>query len=537
MSYVHYRWEGYQRFGLEHSRKDITSGSGVDWNKVYNQQKTNIQSLVGSLSSTNKAMVESIVDGLNLKLALVRDWQSGRSSSSANKAEAQKWASELQKELEKEFFKGANAGKEAAMTLDPGRMQAYNKNNSTETIKGISENRSTTASRIKKDWESLRNNASLLCQTNNLSLLPQIMKSMKDEYDNLIDEIENYRTLSGEKTKGHIFFDKMTKGEDVRSFARKINNLNRYILEALGGTGGNANIYKGLANELAIAKMTSELVYNNATKAIVKSVEVLGDTKNTKSAFDLNNLSLTEQAMLNNSRRGSYVKVKNFSAAKVGDFFATANATQQKIDILITYDNPFNDSELAPLSISAKNVNPYTKEIGVLTGSSVFQLLHQDNEFLYHYLNIAPKREPSKDTAPNELREAFHNIAKATILARAISGSSYRITETGVPYDQRTNALFIVDSTKGVYAGYAMSDILKQISENVSFWPAIKTGDFDNALSSLVNRRLGSPVINDRLLGEKRVMNILAELHAMKLDVSLAPALLKKVTPIAGSFM
>lgn len=529
--YVHYRWQNYKRFGLQRPSTD-RGGSDVDVISAYQAQKSKIANLLGkdfgNLTNSNKTIIKESVEGLNTKLLLVRNWESGATNiTSAQAKEAEEFVNQLKKDIEAQGKKGFET-----VLYDAG----FGKATDTKVARANSsmgEKVGTSLRKLQQQWKILQENINSISYANfnEVERIISDKKGLENTYNLVIQQISEYISLKGTRGSSTRFaYSRLPNGATAKELVKKINQLNQEIGRILGGTGGDSNQYQGLAAELMVADAVRSVGKRVLKNAVEQTVGAIGSEAISRSGFNKQNVGrLMEQMLGNDSMKGNYSKKIEY-----GDYYATLKTTQDKVDVEAVYKDK-NGEMLQPLKISVKNINASSPfEIHILRGSSVLQMLQDDGEFLNHYLNIVPIRQG--ENAGNALREEYHQVAKAMILARALTGSSFRISKNGgAPYNQQVNAFFILDNSRGSFVAYAMSDIINQISNNLQDLHTIETGDFDNALSSLKNTWVGGPRSPEA--ADSRIVNLLAQLHQMKLNVSLSKAFLNTVTPIAGSFM
>lgn len=529
--YVHYRWQNYKKFGLQRPSTD-RSGSDVDVISAYHAQKSKIASLLsedfGNLTSSNRTIIKESVEGLNTKLLLVRNWKSGAANITSDQAkEAEEFVNQLKKDIEAQGKKGFET-----VLYDVGFGRATD-TNVARANSSMGEKVGTSLRKLQQQWKVLQENIDFISYAdfNETEKIIKSKKELENAYNLVVQQISEYISLRNAGGKSTRFaYSKLPNGADAKKLVEQINKLNQQIGQILGGTGGYSNQYQGLAAELMVADAVRSVGKSVLKKAIKQTVKAVGSKEISRSAFDIQKVgNFVDQMLGNDSMKGNYKEIKK------DKYHATLKTTQDKVDVEAVYKDE-NGKILQPLKISVKNVNASSSfDIHILRGSSVLQMLQDDGEFLNHYLNIVPIRDKGQN-AGNALREEYHQVAKAMILARALTGSSFRVNKSGgAPYDQQVNAFFILDNSRGRFVAYAMSDIIKQISNNLQDLHTIKTGDFDKAMSSLKNTWAGGPRSPEA--ANSRIIDLLAQLHRMKLDVGLSKAFLSTVTPIAGSFM
>lgn len=528
--YVHYRWQNYKKFGLQRPTTD-RGRDDVDVFSAYQTQKSKIANLLsedfGNLTDSNRTIIKESVEGLNTKLLLVRNWKSGAANITSTQAEeAENFVNQLKKDIEAQGRKGFET-----VLYDAGFGRATD-TNVARANSSMGEKVGTSLRKLQQQWKVLQENINFISYAdfNETERIVESKKKLENTYNLVVQQISEYISLRGGGKTTRFAYSKLPNGADAKSLVEQINKLNQEIGQILGGTGGYSNQYQGLAAELMVADAVRSVGKSVLKKAIKQTVKAVGDKEISRSAFDIQKVGQFVDKMLGtDGMKGNYKEIKK------DKYHATLKTTQDKVDVEAVYKDE-NGKILQPLRISVKNINASSSfDIHILRGSSVLQMLQDDGEFLNHYLNIVPIRDKGQN-AGNALREEYHQVAKAMILARALTGSSFRVNKSGgAPYNQQVNAFFILDNSRGRFVAYAMNDIINQISNNLQDLHTIETGDFDNALSSLKNTWVSGPRSPEA--ADSRIVNLLAQLHQMKLNVSLSKAFLNTVTPIAGNFM
>lgn len=195
----------------------------------------------------------------------------------------------------------------------------------------------------------------------------------------------------------------------------------------------------------------------------------------------------------------------------IGDIALGIGATQDKVDIKVQLPG---QEQLTNASV--KNINQYAKDIDILSGTSILKRLQGYSYFANHYLNISATHADSN--ASSHLIQAAHDAMKLTVAVHALIGGELGTYADGSVRRGDRAQLFIVNESGGSVGNWKvrdMSDIIYSISNNLDLitikgledpqrWNNIQVG-------TSLNRRAGY----------KRISNLLSELHAFNLQVSI----------------
>lgn len=186
-----------------------------------------------------------------------------------------------------------------------------------------------------------------------------------------------------------------------------------------------------------------------------------------------------------------------------GNYFST-RSTQDKVDVTIEV-NGFD------VNASVKNYDMSNTKFNVhlLSGSSVLMLAQEYENFMNHYLNNVSTHEDKE--APQSIVNDAHTAMKLTILLKALQGG----LSSNKGLTSKADVFIINDSSKGGFSVYFIDEILDRVAQNLNL---LETGDYDS-LNRLDNGYIGTKP--EDASARMRISKLLAQLHAMKLDVSI----------------
>lgn len=212
--------------------------------------------------------------------------------------------------------------------------------------------------------------------------------------------------------------------------------------------------------------------------------------------------------------------------AQIGNAKIRASYTQDKVDIALNVGS----GEI--VNVSAKNINLNSGyNISLLSGANLVNYVQDYPEFVNHYLNVTAdivENDPGSNGYFSD-RGAYlgqpiiaaRDSMKMTIALHALTGGVIGQSKEGVIGPSAQAALFIVnDNSTGRFHVYSTQDLLSKIDENLRYLKVEGVPDL------WTNRWVGR--------SEKNIANafarsasILAQMHEVKLKVSLDPAILK----------
>lgn len=208
-------------------------------------------------------------------------------------------------------------------------------------------------------------------------------------------------------------------------------------------------------------------------------------------------------------------KNKNTLEVKIGDVDFKTNYTQDKVDVIL--DLPQNEK----INATVKNYDfsiDKNKDVTLLKGRSLLELLQDYHIFTNHYLNITAIGKGSR--SENLLQNA-HNTMKLTAALHAMAGGVWAINNKNQMIKTDMAEIFVInDSSIGKFSVHFLSDIMELISNN---YDLIKMEGLD-PLKTWNNEWVGEKdeSIMNRQDAYKRIANILAELHRQKLKISIS---------------
>jgi hypothetical protein len=321
--------------------------------------------------------------------------------------------------------------------------------------------------------------------------------------------LEQLMAQSSKSKKQNIVYGRstsagsVTKNTGIHSLVSIMNRIQNYLAQF-----GHASEIQGDWGEMVAevsANCLASLIGGTVNSELKKTIETSHSAIDTAKILGGDNILQTDGG--NYKLRGDLGN---------GYYWQTTNATKGKTDVEIV-----GPDENSSLRLSVKNVSlnqNFGGNIHILSGTSVLQLLQNDGLFLNHYLNIVPERvghSIKEETPDSILRTNFHNIAKSLIVARALTGSTFRLSENG-DYVEGANAFVVMNATTGKVKCFSMKEIVNQIEKNAMSASFFHTGDFDN-INVIKNK--WSTGKHNSTLADTRILEMIKTLHQMKLDV------------------
>ena len=466
--YVHLHAERYNTLGIHRF-----SGQN-NCIQVYKKQKERIQkkanSLTSGLSKNQKQELERTIGSI---------FNPSLSKNNEEEKIYQDYLKELEKLMQEQF--GSAVGKiTRSGNIESTKIINEIKEIRDKLMKVTTINKSSTVDQAKKSLEVSFENIQKLAQKGILS---------QQEYDKIIMEKNIIMNKLGNK-KGLIGNSSLIN--QINAFLKR-NKYNQVLTEQKGELAE-------YAVALALAKMDG-MALEEATKIIKEGAIKVGQERSSVQ-LDLNNFAYSSDLANHN--------FKNYN--KENNILTSIMETQNKVDVRLQVGK-------AKIEASVKNYNLYDKwssDIHLLSGSSLLYLLQDENSsFVTHYMNTIV--EHKDNTAVTHLVLA-RTIAKLTVFLKALTGGTFGKGKT-------TANLFIVNAnnitgSKGGRSVYVfdMNDVFNAYYNKINSI-SIKTeqGDFNSI-----------KLKNDyELTPEKRISNILFEMHQQKISVGIKKVPLK----------
>lgn len=271
--------------------------------------------------------------------------------------------------------------------------------------------------------------------------------------------------------------------------------VSQYVMEQLG--------------KKTLDELLSE-ISNGGMSAVIDIIngKVTGGEKSTHIAYSKNVVSNTKEN----------VSVQ----AQIGDIPTRVLATQDKVDVIL--DLP----EGKTINASMKNVNLNNGSIGILSGSNSLNLLQDYPDFANYYLNVSANGgRDSLAVAPSSEIQRAHEAAKLTIGLHALIGGVWGLQNDGSISRSKTAEILVVNdvgSNQGHFKVFFMSDILSKIEQRLDL---LKIEGWDNPRNYNNTWVNGKPRTNQNFSDAwTRTMNVLAQLHTEKINVSISTSAL-----------
>ena len=210
-------------------------------------------------------------------------------------------------------------------------------------------------------------------------------------------------------------------------------------------------------------------------------------------------------------------------ALAIGNINAKTNYTQDKVDLML--DIPGTNKKIAA---SAKNYNFNLAKRGIHlhSGTSLLKMLQNYPTFTNHYANITAAHPAKDDEKPRSIDVAeAHRLMKLTIAAHSLAGGllGERKSDGTIVKSKKAEILLVNDnSSKRGFRVYFVSDLIDKIIKNIELITidGYNNPTWDNKwVSNGSTGREGKSVE----AGFRRSMNVIAQMHKMKISVSISP--------------
>ena len=261
------------------------------------------------------------------------------------------------------------------------------------------------------------------------------------------------------------------------------------------------NLQKGTLFENLIA-WAPTVAGNIAKDSIIKNIgtgRVVGDMVE-KVSYDLQKFSESKYVTEN---------LKNT--------FAKTQVSQGKIDVILEWGN-------SQMGISAKNINlKDSYYIHVVSGSALLFLIQDLNtDYINHFLNLNAVHNLKGSLLSS--RERINKEMSLILLYKGLTGDNFG--------RKSANIFAINDSSSDKVYVYTMEEIInKLVSLGVYEGVTIDKKTFYTTIDSILrkaNTYVGSQGANSPDLAQRRISNLLAEAHQVKINASLKTSLLTK---------
>ena len=485
--YIHLTKKGYLNYGTQ--RAD-GKPKNLDIVQIYSIQKSNILSQAYNKVS-NQRMNENEMRELEQGLKFLLN--PGSSPSAVQQKKSNEIWNELITQLDKEFHTNVSERVQRSTANVTSQNNFSNINKIKPT--GDSINLSTIMKRI----------AQMQAQINDIKNI-KTKNSLSQKINNIINQLSEITNITIEELKstGYDFqIDKLLPGYkksirlDMESSAAIIDEINKIIAVSRGAS----SLQKGTLFEYGIAMapaLVGKMSYTSVEDCIKNMVVGTSGKSNVKidtSKFVLDTKYFDEilgSHYVNNS----------------GSLYVSTHASQDKVDVNMTWNNKI-------IPVSAKNINLQNNmNISLVTGASLLALIQNyDVDFINHYLNAVS--EHSDGNLSNTVIHQAHSAMKASLLLSAFGGY-----KSG---SQKADIFIVNDnSSKGNIKVYSIGELIIKIIKNIEAYTNI-TYNEDKAFSGVIlaNKYSESGY-------ETRLMNILKQIHSMKIHVAITPSVLTK---------
>ena len=528
-SYIHYNYNNYLKYGI-----GVRDGSPPEnSNSLISAHKRALEAILGQRNQTNKDNIKNTLEyQLNFFFAPgTYNINVGFNSEDANRI--QKLIINIVNQAASSLnFKSASINWDNLAATDGSVNLGGETKNFKNMRKGMdSKNNRTTYESIARRMESLIQRRNELINSIRdadmafVNKVNSIEKEFGDVYQDILTKAQEagysyqkglgFETYKGKTNQLKGLFTMNERQQDFVAVIKEALEMTKQTTDSnIQGTLGE---YIPVVSQYVIEqlgkKTLDELlseVSNGEMSAVIDIIngKVTGGEKSTHIAYSKN--------VVSNTKSNTSVQ------AMIGDIPTRVLATQDKVDVIL--DLP----EGKTINASMKNVNLGNGSIGILTGSSSLNLLQDYPDFANYYLNVsANSGRISKAAAPMSEIQKAHEVAKLTIGLHALIGGVWGIQNDGGISRSKTAEILVVNDVRGSqghFRVFFMSDILSKIEQRLDL---LKIEDWDTPRiydNSWVN---GKPMTNQNFPDAwTRTMNVLAQLHTEKINVSISTKVL-----------
>lgn len=500
--YVHYKYENYKKYGLNRPFDGAETNNGeAEAQEMFNRQRQDLLNQIKKRENKAKYDTKKIETELNYYYGV----QKGGINNMLSKKDLENMHQAIQNFL---------GSKLDGVTID------YN------TLKSAVETGDFDAAALKAHKEGEQ---SLYDKLSKLGKLNTNKSSFTSK-----EAISRRITLLLE-ARDALASDKGSKG-----MVRKIDSLAKTwaeISEALGGdrvqlgwgNTKNRHFVEDLNDLISKFLSGSSTMHGEYAEALIVLMNYMVNTTAAREVGDLYGVlqngagkqrvagqDRSSNALLSTYFNADFVDLKQVTSGSVYKEFTMqdgagnnfkANPTQDKVDVYIDVNGLS-----VPASVKNYNMANVSTDVHLLSGRSVLQLIQEYEIFANHYLNVVAEHGDSEPSGA--LLQSAHEALKMTVLLKALAGGV--ITSEG---RSDSAELFIVnDNSVGGFKVFLIGDILDKVENNINL---LSLGDYDS-VSQLANNPVGDIMKNPNEMDARtRITNLLMQLHAMKLSVSL----------------
>lgn len=360
------------------------------------------------------------------------------------------------------------------------------------------------------------------------------LETLEDRAKNLEKKI---KVLQGMMKNLNQLSSNLNLYQEVETEAKSIAQLARNLLKQQGDSGWtsiaslsgtkyselaeNINIINQALGDLGIGIDTAtegeigEIVNGLAAMAVAQT-----------GADEIESIIWTDKALASSTAnviKSNRVKANfNLSGNISPNIAWKSSGTKQKVDVTIT----FKDKNREPLRFSTKSVNLATaSSIHLGSGTSIIQLLQDDENFLNHWLNIVPDRTggPYSQFKYAGTVDLMHKAMKSLIAIRALMGGNRINKNNG--FIPSANALFVLNNANGEVKGYDMGEIARILGSNINLANSISIGADLGNITNTWNGDRNFSMDN----ADTRINNMIQALHSMSYSVTLPVSILNQI--------
>ena len=343
---------------------------------------------------------------------------------------------------------------------------------------------------------------SFLTRIANVQAAIQSLELGQQSLDKLMTKIRHIKMRLGDTTSGR--FQDASLHEDLLKIVKEAIAL--YSITKLEG-----DLAEHAVSAIGAA-FTSQVGSN--TKQLIEQ-GVVGSNKE-------KNVFITNQFM-----KGIDIKTvmqnSSYRLSEDGITWEITGGTDGKVDASIKINDSIITSSVKNYDFSS--ANPKVKSVSLVSGTNMLFLLSNKARFLNHYLN------QSVDTAPDAVAQAANEQMKVMILLLAFTGGGTRKNKSGALYENRAD-VFVINDKSQKYGIRVVS--IYDLFEKIVLTPSLYSGVEVNFNSShrwknkFYGESAGGYEILDPRMADKRISNILAQVHSYKIKASIGLGTMKQ---------
>lgn len=500
--YIHYNYDNYLDWGLR--RKEWVAGetkkSSVSPMSLIRAHHNDMNNYLNTISSKySKAQIKE----LEQKLNFFYKW--GSPNASIADKNARKTIEDIVKQVWGQKF-----------IIDFDNLNVRTGSDFEEVVQELEKSASDLLGQLKKI--NTKNNEVTYFATINKRV--EQLKSLRDE-------------IAAQAKSGKNFAKFIMHVNAIENYWKSLKNGKNSGRLKMGDRDGIVTLINQVILDL---KLNSSFFKGELAEFVLYCAQLAATEKIQKSAKDIYRMFINDK----NARKSAKGIATNFIDARIiqnmtpikgstrhklyeNKGLFTCMVTEDKVDLVIELDK-IN----APISIKNYDLSRHDT-LSLLNGRSLLGLVQEYPHFINHFLNIVPERtgnSGSEGSKPNEvLVKKTKEAMKLTILLKALVGGVYGVGHSGSIGKSASADFFVVNDSSAQnpkFRVFQMGTIVNNVKKDIN--NLLVTGDYDTY--TFKNQWVGDEKLSG-VSANKRIANLLMQMHQIGLKVSINKAVLK----------